>query len=259
MMDDYSLRGKVAVVTGGGSGLGKAISLLFAERGASIAVADIDPDKAEEVRNEIETNGGTAAGVPVDVTSVSQVQDAVGVIREEFGTIHILVNCAGINEFKPVYEFSTEEWEKIRAVNLDGPWHISQAVLPAMMEQRYGKIVNIASAAGIRATPHAAPYSTAKHGLVGLTKTFAVDLGPFNINVNCICPASVDSPLLRASTSEAYRQRMIERLPLGRLGKAADIAHAALFLASDAAAWITGAILPVDGGLTCCSVGRHQE
>ena len=127
------------------------------------------------------------------------------------------------------------------------------------MAQRYGKIVNIASTAGIRATPHAAPYSTAKHGLIGLTRNLAVDLGLHGINANCVCPASVDSPLLRESTSDEYREKMVERLPLGRLGQATDIAKAVVFLASDDAAWITGAILPVDGGLSCCNYGRHQD
>ena len=257
-MGELKLKNRVAVVTGGASGIGEAICIEFAKEGAAIAIADRDLEKGDALALRIRKTGGRISAFMVDVRDAALVAQTVSRILEMFGTIDILVNCAGINKFKPVYEFSTEEWEAIRSVNLDGPWHFSRAVMKVMMEKRYGKIVNIASTAGIRATPHASPYSTAKHGLVGLTKTIAVDLGPFGINVNCICPASIDSPLLRESTSEAYRQKMIERLPLGRLGRADDIAKAALFLASDEASWITGAILPVDGGLTCCNYAKHQ-
>jgi 2-hydroxycyclohexanecarboxyl-CoA dehydrogenase len=253
------LKNRVAIVTGGASGIGKAICFECARHGARIAVADLDPESAARAVSEIEDAGGTAHAVQVDVRDPSSTEAAAAAVCEHFGTIDILVNCAGINKFKRVDEFSVVEWESIRSVNLDGPWHFCQAVIPTMMAQRYGKIVNIASTAGIRATPHAAPYSTAKHGLIGLTRNLAVDLGLHGINANCVCPASVDSPLLRESTSDEYREKMVERLPLGRLGQATDIAKAVVFLASDDAAWITGAILPVDGGLSCCNYGRHQD
>jgi NAD(P)-dependent dehydrogenase (short-subunit alcohol dehydrogenase family) len=257
-MDEGRLKNKVAIVTGGGSGIGEAICIEFAAHGAAIAVADIDQKKAEAVAEKIRKSGGQASPFEVNVSDAKLVALTVSRILEAFGTVDILANCAGINQFKPVYEFSTEEWETIRSVNLDGPWHFSRAVMSIMMEKKCGKIINIASTAGLRATPHASPYSTAKHGLIGLTRTMAVDLGSFGINVNCICPASVESPLLQKSTSQAYRQKMKDRLPLGRLGRADDIAKAALFLASDDASWITGVILPVDGGLTCCNYAKHE-
>lgn len=257
-MDKGRLNNRIAVVTGGGSGMGEAICAEFSARGAGIAIADLDRKRGEAVANKIRTSGGHASVFEVDVSDAGLVANAVSRILETFGTIDILVNCAGINKFKPVYEFATKEWEEIRSVNLDGPWHFSRAVMDTMMKKKYGKILNIASTAGMRATPHASPYSTAKHGLLGLTRTMAVDLGPYGINVNCICPASVESPLLRKSTSEAYRKKMRDRLPLGRLGRVEDIAKAALFLASDDASWITGAILPVDGGLTCCNYAKHE-
>ena len=224
-----------------------------------IAIADQDAEKARGVVAELEKSGTRAQAFQVDIREASRVREVVDEVTDSLGTIDILVNCAGVSLFKPVYEFTDEEWERIRSINLDGPWNFSRAVVPVMIDKKYGKIVNIASAAGTRATPHAAPYSTAKHGVVGLTRTFAVDLGRFGVNVNCICPTSVDSPLLRVSVSEAYCQAMVDRLPLGRLGKGSDIAKAALFLASDDAEWITGVILPVDGGLTCCNYSRHQE
>lgn len=250
---------KVAIVTGGASGIGESICREFAAQGAVIAIADQDAEKARGVVAELEKSGTRAQAFQVDIREASRVREVVDEVTDSLGTIDILVNCAGVSLFKPVYEFTDEEWERIRSINLDGPWNFSRAVVPVMIDKKYGKIVNIASAAGTRATPHAAPYSTAKHGVVGLTRTFAVDLGRFGINVNCICPASVDSPLLRVSVSEAYCQAMVDRLPLGRLGKGSDIAKAALFLASDDAEWITGVILPVDGGLTCCNYSRHQE
>lgn len=253
------LQNKIAIVTGGASGIGKAVVLEFASQGAAVAIADINPDNANAVATEIETAGGTAAAYEVDVSNPASIKSAVDGVVEQFGTIDILVNCAGINKFGRFWEFTTEEWEAIRSVNLDGPWHFSQAVVRVMLEKKYGKIVNIVSTAGTRATPRAAPYSTSKHGLVGLTRMLAVDLGEFGINANCICPASVDSPLLRETVSDAYRQAMIDRLPLRRLGKGEDIAKAAAFLASDDAEWITGAVLPVDGGLSCCNYGRHVE
>ena len=253
------LQDRVAIVTGGASGIGKAICTELAAQGARVVVADIDVDVATQTVFELEKAGVMALVVPGDVRDPSSTEAAAAAVCDRFGTIDILVNCAGINRFKRADEFSVVEWESIRSVNLDGPWHCCQAVLPTMMEKRYGKIVNIASASGMRATPHAAPYSTSQHGLIGLTRSLAVDLGLHGINANCVCPAAVDSPLIQESASEQYRQKMIERLPLGRLGQATDIAKAVAFLASDAAAWITGVVLPVDGGLSCCNYGRHEE
>ena len=253
------LKDKVAIVTGGASGIGEGICLEFASQGAAIAIADLNDEKAQAVVEKVQALNVKAQAYNVDIVDAPRVREVVEAVQKDFGTIDILVNCAGISLFKPVYEFTDEEWQRIRSVNLDGPWNVSRAVVPVMIKKKYGKIVNISSAAGTRATPHASPYSTAKHGVLGLTRTFAVDLGEFGINVNCICPASVDSPLLRATVSEAYCQAMVDRLPLGRLGKASDISKAALFLVSDDAEWITGVILPVDGGLTCCNYRHHSE
>ena len=136
---------------------------------------------------------------------------------------------------------------------------MSKAVIPTFISNGRGKIVNIASGSGISAQPNMVPYGSAKHGLVGMTKTMAVDLAPHQVNVNCICPATVKTPLVMEATTQAFRDFQIERIPLGRLGKISDIAKAALFLASSDADWITGVILPVDGGLTCCSVAHPVQ
>ena len=253
------LEDRVALVTGGASGIGEGMCLEFALQGVVVAVADKNVEGAEAVVKKIEEQGGKALALEVDVGNREQVFDAVTKTLDSLGTIDILVNCAGINMFNQPHEFSAEQWIKIRLVNLDGPWNVCQAVIPEMIKKQGGKIVNIGSGSALRATPSAAPYVMTKHGLAGLTKALAVDLGPHKINVNCICPASIDTPLLRQGTSQAYREAMINRLPLGRLGKISDITRAALFLVSSDSDWITGAILPVDGGLNCCSFAHHVE
>ena len=255
-MSKGKLENKVAIVTGGASGIGAGICQEFAQQGAQIAIADINQAGAEQVCDEISQGGGNALAVETNVTDPASVGAAVGQVLNRYQTIDILINCVGWNQLKPVEEYTTEDWEVIRSLNLDGPWHMSQAVLPTLINNRSGKIVNIASGSGILAQPHMAAYGSAKHGLIGMTKTFAVDLARYQINVNCICPATIATPLVMECTTEAYRSFQIERIPLGRLGHVSDIAKAALFLSSSDANWITGAILPVDGGLTCCAVAQ---
>ena len=253
------LQGKIALIVGGASGIGAGMCLEFATQGATVAVADKNPTGAEAIAQQIQQQGARALAVQVDICDHQQVNAAVDRVLDSFTTIDILINCAGINQFKPAQEFSSEEWENIRSVNLDGTWNCCHAVMPEMIRKSAGKIVNIGSGSALRATPHAAPYVITKHGIAGLTKALAVDLGPHHINVNCICPASIDTPLLRQGTSAAYREAMTNRLPLGRLGRVSDITKAALFLVSPDADWITGVILPVDGGLNCCSFAHHVE
>ena len=253
------LNNKVAIVTGGASGIGEGICLEFASQGALVAVADINGRRAESLVKRMEELGTRAVALAVDVCDPEQISKAVTKTTEKLGTIDILVNCAGWNNLKPAYEYTIEEWEKIRSINLDGPWHFCQAVIPEMMKKKSGKIVNIGSGSSLRAIPHAAAYVAAKHGLAGLTKALAVDLGPYHINVNCICPASVNTPLLQSSTTPAFQQAMAKRLPLGKIGEVCDIAKATLFLASQDSNWITGVILPVDGGLMSCSYAQHVK
>ena len=255
-MSDRKLTDKVAIVTGGASGIGEGICKEFAQQGAKVVIADVNTDGAENVSAGINQGGGAATVVEMDVTNPKSVADAVQRVLDQFGTIDILINCAGWNKLKPVQDYSLDEWEKIRSLNLDGPWHVCKAVIPTFIKNQRGKIVNIASGCGILAQPTMAAYGSAKSGLVGLSKALAVDMAQHQVNVNCICPATVETPLVLEATTQAFRDFQIERIPLGRLGKISDIAKAVLFLASADADWITGAILPVDGGLTCCSVAH---
>jgi len=253
------LQNKVAIVTGGAGGIGEGICLEFASQGAGVAIADINGQGAKSVAKKIQAIGGKSLVLEVDVRDREAVRKMVAKAVDHFGTIDILVNCAGFNQFKLPHEFSLDEWENLRSVILDGAWFFCQMVIPEMLKKQSGKIVNIGSGSAVLATPRASAYVIAKHGIAGLTKALAVDLGPNHINVNCICPGSVNTPLLREGTSPAYREAITNRLPLGRIGEISDISKAALFLVSSDSDWITGAILPVDGGLTCCSFAHHLE
>lgn len=253
------LASKVALVTGGASGIGAAICTEFAAHGAAVVIVDLDKAKADRMAEGMMTAKTKTLAIAADVSDFGQVQSAAAMALRKFGAIDILVNCAGWNQFRSVEEYTPDYWQKIRAVNLDGPWNVCSAVMPTMMKQKSGKIVNISSAAGYLGVPNAAPYSTSKLGVIGLTRALAVDLAPHNINVNCICPASIETPLLNEATGSKFQAAMIDRIPLGRLGKPADISKAVLFLAGPDSNWITGVVLPVDGGLTCCLRAHHYE
>ena len=253
------LQDKVAIVTGGASGIGEGICMEFARQGAALIVMDIDGPGGIRVAKAIVQLNGEAIASRTDITDFEPLKAEIEKIMQQFGTVDILVNCAGWNHFVPPDAYSMELWEKIRSTNLDGTWNTCHAVMPEMMRKRSGKIINIGSAAAVRAIPQAASYSIAKHGVVGLTRALSVDLGPYNINVNCICPATIETPLLAEATSPAFKEGMLRSIPMGRLGKLSDVAKAALFLASQDSSWITGVVLPVDGGLTACIRAHHFE
>ena len=253
------LQGKVAIVTGGASGIGEGICMEFTRQGAVLAIMDIDGPGGARVAKAIEQLDGKAIASETDVTDDKGVKAEVEKTVQRFGAVDILVNCAGWNHFVPPDAYSMELWRKIRSINLDGMWNTCHAVMPEMMGKRSGKIINIGSAAAVRAIPQAASYSIAKHGVVGLTRALAVDLGAYNINVNCICPATIETPLLMEATNPAFKEGMLRSIPMGRLGKLSDVAKAALFLASPDSSWITGVVLPVDGGLTACIRAHHFE
>jgi NAD(P)-dependent dehydrogenase (short-subunit alcohol dehydrogenase family) len=252
MSENNRLNGKVAIITGGASGMGRGMCLEFSAQGAAIAVVDINVEGATRVAEEIEEHGGRAMVLEVDVRNPQEVTQATARALDRFGTIDILVNCAGVNEYKDPEETSNDDWENIRSIILDGAWYFSSAVIPVMKKNKKGKIVNIGSGAAIRGVPQSVPYTASKHGLVGMTRALAVDLGPSQVNVNCICPGAIDTPLLRKVGTDAYIEEEIKRYPLGRLGSIADVVKAALFLVSPDSDWITGIVLSVDGGLTSC-------
>ena len=244
------LEGKVALVTGAGSGIGEAIALLFTREGADIAVNDIDLPSADKTAEAVRKIGRKAIAVKADVAEPDEVDSMVDRVINELGGVHILINNAGIPIHGPLLEEQTvERWDRVVNVILRGTYLCSRRVGQWMAGQKTGKIVNISSVAGTKGSPTQASYGAAKAGVINLTRSLAADWGKYNINVNCIAPGVINTPLtqrtlLRMSTEEQISQR----IPLGRLGEADDIAKAALFLVSEDAAYISGIILPVDGG-----------
>jgi len=253
------LEQRVAVVTGGASGIGEEICRQFSREGATVIIADLNGESAQKLAGELKAAGRAAAVRCVDIRDTQKVKEAADQTADEFGTIDVLVNCAGYNKFVAPDEVTPDLWDRFLSVNLDGSWNFAAAVMPYMMRQQKGKIINIGSAAAVRANPKCLPYVVAKHGIVGLTRALAVDLGPYQINVNCICPGPIETPLFAQSTTPEFARQIRERIPLDRLGKPRDIASAAVFLASCASDFITGVILPVDGGLVCCNRAHHYE
>lgn len=244
------LTSRVAIVTGGGSGIGEEVVRTLERDGARAYVLDRVPAPHD---------ARAARWKQADVTDPDAVSEAVGEVEGAEGGVDILVNCAGYNSFSAPEALDVEGWRRIVAVNLDGTYHACLAVIPGMMRRRSGRIVNIGSSASLLAIPHAVAYTAAKHAVVGLTRALALDLGPYGITVNCVCPGSTLTPLLAQAVSENFRAMMTERTPLRRLGLPSDIASAIAFLASPQAAWISGVALPVDGGMVAGSRSVHWE
>jgi NAD(P)-dependent dehydrogenase (short-subunit alcohol dehydrogenase family) len=249
------LKGKVTIVTGGGSGIGRAIALALAAGGARVAVLGRRQEPLEGVVKEISQAGGQAIAVAADVTRDDEGRKAAQETEKAFGRIDVLVNNAGALSVSTVDSISEEEWDRVLATNLKGPFLMSRAVLPAMRRVGGGSIINIGSVLGLVAMRDRAAYCASKGGVTLLTKAMALDHAHENIRVNCICPAIVETDLIRdlfSKTEEGRNARdaRISTLPLGRFGKPADIAGLAVFLASDESSWMTGVAVPVDGGLT---------
>lgn len=247
------LRDKVAVVTGAASGIGRAIALALGGEGARVAVLDLDQAGAVAVAAEIAGAKGDAHPWQVDVAEPARVEAAVGAVVARWGTVHVLVNCAGWDRPMPFVETTPDFWDKILGINLKGPIACTRAVLPAMIAQGYGKIVSIASDAGRVGSTGEAVYSAAKGGLIAFTKTIARETARHRINVNCVCPGPSDTPLFQkefAGPSPKLAESLKRVIPWGRLGTPDDIAPAVVFLASDDASYITGQTLSVSGGLT---------
>jgi NAD(P)-dependent dehydrogenase (short-subunit alcohol dehydrogenase family) len=248
-----SLEGKSAMITGAGSGIGRGISLLLAEMGASIALLDVDESKANETASAIQTRGGEALALRCDVRNASDCRNATELVIQKWGNIDILCNCAGIAIRKNIVDLTEDEWDRALDVTLKGIYLLSRKVIPHMIRNRGGSIVNIGSGWSLKGGPNAASYCAAKGGTVNLTRAMAIDHGKHNIRVNCVCPGDVDTPMLHsecAQLGEDVQQFMREAAnrPLARLGTPDDIANAVLFLASPMSTWITGVALVVDGG-----------
>ncbi|MFC2015847.1 SDR family NAD(P)-dependent oxidoreductase [Chloroflexota bacterium] len=247
------LEGKVALITGAASGIGRATALLFAREGASVAVVDLNRSGGREVTRLIEEAGGRACFVSTDVTSAADCQRAVEQTASTLGGLDILFNNAGIIRRAPVTETTEEEWDRVMAVNVKSIFLLSKYAIPIMAQAGGGAIVNTASGWGLAGGNNAVSYCASKGAVVNMTRAMALDHGGQNIRVNCVCPGDTDTPMLRdearqlGEAEDRFLAEASER-PLQRVGSPEDIARAVLYLASDAAAFVTGAALVVDGG-----------
>ena len=253
-------QGRVTIITGSGSGLGRVLAHRFAAEGAAVVVADVVEEHATRVAEEISEAGGRSLAQTADVTNAADVESVVGVTREALGPVDILVNNAAKATDADFHNVSEEAWDADVAVTLKGPFLCSQAVLRDMMENRSGVILNISSVNALAYFGNEA-YSAAKAGLLSLTRSLAVRYGPFGVRVNAIAPGTLRTPAWeqRQHKDPGVFERVAKWYPLGRIGESEDVAGAALFLASSEAAWISGAVLPVDGGLTAGNMLMTQE
>jgi 2-hydroxycyclohexanecarboxyl-CoA dehydrogenase len=245
--------GRTAIVTGAGSGIGRAIALRLAEDGHAIAVLDLDGDRADGVAAELRDKGHEALAVGgVDVSDRAQVDAAVERVREGLGAPLVLVNNAGVTGFNEFLRISDEKWDRIMAVNLNGPFYCCQAVVPGMVEAGWGRIVNISSSSAQSGQQYMVHYVSSKAGLIGFTKALALELGPKGITVNTIPPGFVDTPMLRKSEERGLLGGSVddhaERTPVRRAGRPEDIAAACAFLVSEDASYVTGQVIGVNGG-----------
>lgn len=244
-----NLTGKVAIVTGSGRGIGRAIALKLAETGAGVVVNDVgDPEPANKTVDEIKALGVPSMAVMADISVSAEAERLAETVKDNYGKIDILVNNAGITRDQLLLRMSEEDWDKVLSVNLKGVFLCSKAVLRYMIKQRWGRIVNIASIVGVLGNPGQANYSASKAGIIGLTRTLAKEVGSRKVTVNAVAPGFIDTGMTQ-KLDEAWKKELMSRIPLGSVGSPRDVAEAVAFLASEEAAYITGQVLNVDGGV----------
>jgi len=253
------LTGKIAIVTGASQGIGRAITLRLAREGASLVIGDIDVEAAEKVAREVRNGGTEALVVKVDVTKAEEVNKVIGGVAEKFGRIDILVNNAGISSMALVVDLKEKDWDANMNVNAKGVFLCSRAVARQMIKQKSGKIINNASLAAKRGAPFLGHYSASKFAVLGLTYTMAIELAPYGITVNAVCPGIVETGMirrewkwegdLRGMTPDQVREEVLSTIPLGRLAQPEDIAAVVAFLASKDADYMTGQALNINGGM----------
>ncbi len=253
LFDMGRLRGQVAIVTGGSSGIGRAVALAFAECGIHVGFCFLDDGAQSRVEAQTVARQLREMEVRVhfrscDVREAGDVKAFVREVHDELGGLHILVNNAGIGRDRALWRMEDHEWEAVLRTNLDGAFFFTRAVSPYLRAQEYGKIVNVTSVHGLRSEFGLANYAASKAGLIGLTRSSAIELGPRNVNVNAVAPGYIRTTRLTATVPSEILDRARERSVLGRLGDPRDVASAVLFLCSEAARHITGSVLPVDGG-----------
>lgn len=254
-MSMFDLNGKIALVTGAASGIGEAIALTLARQGAFVYAADIDETNGRRVAAEIETDGGRAAFLKLNVAEPKDCLNAVDIVHAAHGHLDILVNNAGLGHVGTMLETTVNDLDRLYAVNVRGMFDLTKAFLPNMIERKYGVIVNMSSVGGVAAVSDRVAYCTTKFAVVGLTKCIALDHALDGIRANCICPGRVETPFVKERLAEypdpekAYREMAATQV-IGRMGKPEEIAAAALYLASDEAAFVTGSSLLIEGGFT---------
>jgi len=257
----FKLDGKAAIVTGAASGIGRAIAATLGAAGAAICVGDLDEEGSRRVAAEIERSGGRAIAVRADVSRADQVETLVRATAEAFGRMDILVNNAGLQHVAPVHEFPLEKWNQLIGVMLTGTFLCTRAALPHMMTKRWGRVVNISSIHGLVASPFKSAYISAKHGIIGFTRTLALEVAEHGITANAVCPGYVRTPLVEGQIADQARvhgipaQQVVETIMLApsalkRLLEPEEVAFLVLYLCSEAAAGITGAAYSIDGGWT---------
>jgi 3-oxoacyl-[acyl-carrier protein] reductase len=245
-----SIAGRTAIVTGAASGMGRATAHLFADEGARVAVVDRDAPGVARVVDEIAKAGGTAAGFPLDVSDTPKIGDFVRQVNQRLGPVDILINNAGIVGGGPIDAADYPAlWERALAINLSAQVHLIRACLAELKRNRDGRIVNIASTEGLGASALTSPYTASKHGVVGLTRALAVELGSQGVTVNCICPGPIHTGMTQVIPDDAKAKFARRRVPLRRYGDPEEVAQITLSLVLPAASFLNGAIIPVDGGL----------
>lgn len=242
------LKDKVALVTGGARGIGRAIALTFAKEGADIVVADVNFEIASQTAAEIESLGRKALALEMDVTSYEKVEEGINKILDKMGKVDILINNAGITKDNLLLRMSQADWDVVINVNLKGTFNCIKAVTRPMIKQRSGKIISIASIIGLIGNPGQANYAASKAGIIALTKTVAKELASRNINANVVAPGFIQTAMTD-KLPEDLKKKMLEAIPLAKLGTPQDVANVCLFLASEESSYITGQVITIDGGM----------